>query len=107
MIEGAINNVLNNPFRYTKEKIKIKALNDENKYLVIQIADDGAGYPEQMLNNVPDTPMKNSFFDGGIGLGLYFAYSVVRIHKNKGRSGYITISNLLDQGGGCFRIFLP
>lgn len=107
LIGGVINNVLNNAFRYTKDTIKIAARKDETGYLVIQIEDNGSGYPESMLFSIPDTPMKTSFITGGTGLGLYFAYTVVKLHKNQGRAGYLLISNALEQGGGCFRIYLP
>ncbi|MBI5603131.1 MAG: sensor histidine kinase, partial [Deltaproteobacteria bacterium] len=107
LIGGVINNVLNNAFRYAKEVIKITARKDARGFLNIQIEDDGAGYPEHMLNKVPDTPMATGFFTGGTGLGLYFAHSVAKLHKNKDREGYILITNSQDQEGGCFSIYLP
>ena len=107
LIGGVINNVLNNAFRYARNAIRISARQDERGFLTIQIEDDGAGYPEQMINLVPNSPMKTSFFTGGTGLGLYFALSVAKLHKNKDREGYILIRNAGDQGGGCFSIFLP
>jgi two-component system sensor histidine kinase SenX3 len=107
LIGGVINNVLNNAFRYAKDTIKISTRKDEREFLVIQIEDNGTGYPEQMLNTIPDSPMKTSFLTGGTGLGLYFAYTVVKLHKEKGREGFILITNKPDQGGGCFSIYLP
>lgn len=107
LIGGVVNNVLNNAFRYAKDTIKIAARKNETGYLVIEIEDNGSGYPESMLFSIPDTPMKTSFITGGTGLGLYFAYTVVKLHKNRGRTGYLLISNAPGQGGGCFRIFLP
>jgi two-component system sensor histidine kinase SenX3 len=107
LIGGVINNVLNNAFRYTKDTIKISTYKDERGFLVIQIEDNGRGYPEHMINTIPDSPMKTSFLTGGTGLGLYFAYSVIKLHKDKGREGYILITNTPDQGGGCFCIYLP
>jgi signal transduction histidine kinase len=107
LISGVINNVLNNAFRYTHDRIKITTLKDERGFLVIQIEDNGPGYPEHMINTIPDSPMKTSFLTGGTGLGLYFAYSVVKLHQDKGRVGYILIMNNPDHGGGCFNIYLP
>jgi signal transduction histidine kinase len=106
LISGVINNVFNNAFRYTKDMIKLTTRKDEQGYLVIQIEDNGPGYPESMLNAIPNSPLKTSFFTGGTGLGLYFAYCVAKLHKNKGREGYILITNNPDQGG-CFSIYLP
>ncbi|MBA4392945.1 MAG: hypothetical protein C0407_05280 [Desulfobacca sp.] len=107
LVGGVINNVLNNAFRYAKDIIKISSRKDEQGFLVIQIQDNGTGYPEQMIKTIPDSPMKTSFLTGGTGLGLYFASSVARLHKDKGREGYILINNNPDQGGGCFSIYLP
>jgi two-component system sensor histidine kinase SenX3 len=107
LIGGVINNVLNNAFRYTRDTIKISSRKDERGYLVIQIEDNGTGYPEQMINTIPDSPSKTSFLTGGTGLGLYFAYSVVKLHKDKDRQGYLLINNSPDHGGGCFSIYLP
>jgi two-component system sensor histidine kinase SenX3 len=107
LIGGVINNVLNNAFRYAKDTIKISSRKDERGFLVIQIEDNGTGYPEHMINTIPDSPMKTSFLTGGTGLGLYFAYSVVKLHKDKGREGYLLITNNPDQGGGCFSLYLP
>lgn len=107
LVGGVINNILNNTYRYTKDTIRISAQKKTEDYLVIQIADNGTGYPEHMVNRVPDTPMKSNFFTGGTGLGLYFAYSVVKLHKNKGRTGYVLINNDSKDGGGCFSIYLP
>jgi two-component system sensor histidine kinase SenX3 len=107
LISGVINNVLNNAFRYAKDAIKISVRKDDQGFLVIQIDDNGAGYPEHMINAVPLSPLKTSFLTGGTGLGLYFAYTVVKLHKNKGREGYILIRNIENQGGGSFSLFLP
>jgi two-component system, OmpR family, sensor histidine kinase SenX3 len=107
LIGGVVNNILNNAFRYAKDTIKITAQKKIDDYLEIRIEDNGTGYPDHMFNMIPETPMKGSFSSGGTGLGLYFAYSVVKLHKNKNRTGYILINNTADSGGGCFSIFLP
>jgi K+-sensing histidine kinase KdpD len=106
LIAGVLNNVLNNAFRYAKDTIKLSIRKDEQGFLVIQIQDNGSGYPETMLNSTPNSPLKTSFLSGGTGLGLYFAYCVAKLHKNKGREGYILITNNPDHGG-CFSIYLP
>jgi len=107
LIGSVVNNILNNAFRYVRDTIKIVAQKNNEGYLVIEIEDNGAGYPDHMIQQTPEAPMKNSFFSGGTGLGLFFAYSVVKLHKDKGREGYILIRNKEDSGGGCFGIYLP
>jgi two-component system, OmpR family, sensor histidine kinase SenX3 len=106
LIFGVINNVLNNAFRYVKDRIKITA-GEDNGFLFIRIEDNGEGYPEHMINTIPNTPLGTRFSTGGTGLGLYFASLVVRMHKNKGKEGYILINNSGMEGGGCFSVYLP
>ena len=55
LIAGVLDNVINNCFRYTKEKITISSFT-ENGYLVIRIEDDGTGYPPFMLFNEKNNP---------------------------------------------------
>ena len=48
LVSGVINNVLNNAFRYTKDKLKVSAA-EENGHLTIRIEDNGRGYPAASL----------------------------------------------------------
>jgi two-component system, OmpR family, sensor histidine kinase SenX3 len=107
LISGVINNVLNNEFRYTKDRIKITATQNDFGFLSIHIDDNGSGYPEEMIHSAPESPGKTSFINGGTGLGLYFAHSVAKLHKNKEQTGYVTLSNQGIEGGGRFSIYLP
>jgi len=106
LISGVINNILNNAYRYTSSKILIRG-NENNGCLVLSIEDDGQGYPEEMLGTGVQTSRGVSFKTGSTGLGLYFASMAARLHKNKGREGFISISNGGKYGGGCFTITLP
>jgi signal transduction histidine kinase len=107
LIAGVVNNIINNAFKYTRDTIKICIEKNTAEYLVIEIQDNGAGYPEYMLHRTPDIPLKNTFFSGGTGLGLYFAHSVLKLHKNKDRAGYFLISNSESPHGGRFTLYLP
>ncbi|MBI4595531.1 MAG: HAMP domain-containing histidine kinase [Candidatus Tectomicrobia bacterium] len=104
LISGVINNILNNSFRYTKDKIKIAA-HEEREALVIRLEDNGKGYPAEMLE--AQTSSRVSFKTGSTGLGLYFASIVASMHKNKGKEGFIALRNGGEFGGGCFNIILP
>ncbi len=108
LITGVISNVINNLYKYTKDKLVISAFKDGD-FLVIKIQDNGPGYPENMLvSHIEVQHQKSiSFEDANTGLGLYFAKLVAELHKNKGRSGYITTTNDGIDGGGCFSIYLP
>ncbi len=109
LITGVLDNVLNNAFRYAKDKIRLCAA-CENGCLALHIADNGAGYPENMLVYGMDHPRfkENVSFDtGSTGLGLYFSSLVAKMHARGERAGYITLTNGGDYGGGCFSLFLP
>ncbi len=108
LITGVISNVINNLYKYTKNKIHVSA-EKEDGYLVIRIKDNGPGYPENMLivHEESDSQKSISFDNSNTGLGLYFSRLVAEQHKNKGRSGYITTTNEGIDGGGCFSLYLP
>lgn len=106
LISGVINNVLNNAFRYAGDRIRIRAA-EKDGWLMISIEDNGEGYPDEMLGTGVQTNKEVSFKTGSTGLGLFFASMAAMMHKNKGREGYIEISNGGEYGGGCFTIMLP
>ena len=110
LIIGVMSNVINNLYKYTQDKLHIKAFK-EDKYLVIKVMDNGPGYPEEMImTDDIDTNQfqKNICFDqSSTGLGLYFAKLVAALHKNKGRQGFVTTTNKGIENGGCFSIHLP
>ncbi len=106
LIAGVVNNVLNNLYRYTKDKIRVNRYT-ENGYLVISVEDNGNGYPENMLHEGSQIKTNINFSSGSTGLGLYFASIIAKAHVNKGKEGYISTSNGGTYGGGCFHIFLP
>jgi len=106
LLSGVINNILNNAYRYASKRILIRA-DENNGWLVISVEDDGKGYPEEMLGTGVRNGGGTSFKTGSTGLGLYFSSMVAKLHKNKDREGFISISNGGAYGGGCFTITLP
>ncbi len=109
LIAGVLDNIINNSFRYTKEKVKLNSV-VENGYLVMRIEDDGAGYPPSMLFNEKNNPEFKKGIDfqtGSTGLGIYFSVMVAAMHKNKGKSGFISIANGGTLNGGVFSIYIP
>ena len=106
LVAGVINNVVNNAYRYSKDRIKMSAREDDG-YIVISVADNGAGYPESMLFDSSAVSGSVSFSSGSTGLGLYFSSLVAEAHKNKEKRGYINCSNDGIDGGGCFSIYIP
>jgi K+-sensing histidine kinase KdpD len=109
LICSVLENVLNNAFRYAKDKVKISA-GKENGYLMLKLEDNGSGYPEFMLvaDRKASTGKKTIDFEtGSTGLGLYFAMLVAQSHVKKEIAGHITIANGGAYGGGVFKIYIP
>jgi len=109
LIEGVLDNIINNAFRYAQTAVKMKA-SIENGYLVLQIEDDGQGYPPAMLINEerqPEFKHEIDFKTGSTGLGLYFSMMVAAMHVNRDKKGFISIVNGGSMGGGVFSIYLP
>jgi len=106
LVTGALNNVLNNLYRYTKDRVKISA-KKENDYLVISVEDNGEGYPESLLNDDETSHRTIDFTSGRTGLGIYFASIAAEAHTNKGKEGFISMKNGGTYGGASFSIYLP
>ncbi len=107
LIHGVLANIMNNLYVYAKSKVAIAAW-QENQNFVLQIKDDGLGYPAEMfLMSAHDVQKRFSFKSSNTGLGLYFSRVAAEMHQNNGKKGYITISNDGIDGGGCFSIVLP
>lgn len=102
----AVNNVIGNSVRYTRSKLSVRVrLLDQR--LLIEISDDGEGYPEIMLQD-PEHFMQNiNYSTGSTGLGLFFSATVAHFHQRKGNQGSIKLTNDSPLGGGCFSILLP
>lgn len=109
LVEGVLDNVINNAFRYARSTVKMTAA-AENGYLVLRIEDDGQGYPPIMLvNEERQSELKREidFKTGSTGLGLYFSMMVAAMHVNRDKKGFISIVNGGSMGGGVFSIYLP
>lgn len=109
LVEGVLNNVINNAFRYTKDTVKISGA-AENGFLVLRVEDNGQGYPPAMLINekkLPEFKQEIDFKTGSTGLGLYFSMMVADMHVNQDKKGFISIVNGGSMGGGVFHIYIP
>ena len=106
LVHGIINNLIGNALRYTQSKIELSA-SEQDGYLVISVEDDGSGFPETMLKAQEAEINSNDIADGRTLLGIHFANLVAKMHKNKGETGFIQLSNNGKLKGGCFSIHLP
>jgi signal transduction histidine kinase len=96
----ALTTALHNALEFATQAIEIGA-RAEHGGLCFYVQDDSSGYPEHILDNQGTTPGKSA---RGTGLGLYFARTIARAHKNNGREGSMQLKN---EGGAAFSIWLP
>lgn len=94
LLRSAIENVLRNAVRYTKEKVEI-SLEAQNGNAIITIRDYGEGIPEKDLSEifrpfyrVSEARERKS---GGIGLGLSITEQAVHAHE-----GTVNAKNIKD-----------
>ncbi len=109
LVNGVLDNILNNAFKYTKDRIRITARGENEGELVLDVEDNGEGYPASMLFEAENGAGKKTvdFNTGSTGLGLYFSLLVAQSHTRGDRKGRITVRNGGDLGGGVFSIYLP
>lgn len=106
LISGVIGNALNNAMRYTRDRIRIIAEENEGT-LVLRIEDNGNGYSSQILQESDDCAHSVDFQGGSTGLGFYFSAMVARMHHNQGCLGELRLENGGSLGGACFVLRLP
>lgn len=105
LVGSVIHNVLVNGTRYANKQMQLTA-KVENDYLVIEVADDGNGFPSKMIDAASLDSDAHS--DGNsTQLGLFFAAKIAELHQQKERVGYITLANGGALGGGVFTIYIP
>ena len=105
LIGGVLNNLIVNCARYSRKQLLVSAV-QENGFLCISVADDGHGYPDNMLlGPLPQSAV--SFSSGNTRLGLLFARKVLELHKTKMGQGYMTIANDGPLGGGVLKLYIP
>jgi signal transduction histidine kinase len=98
--------ILNNAQRYSRKKVVISA-SEVDGYLLFCIEDDGAGYPQHLLNADLSNQADLNWVSGNTGLGLYFVAAIAGFHKNRDKSGFVKIDNHSRLGGARFSLYLP
>lgn len=106
LVAGVIGNVLVNAARYAQTEIVLSAQQLDNRSLVIELRDDGEGFPEKMLHSQHNHDRGIDFNSGSTNLGLYFAAEVAHLHRRGELRGSIELSNQQPHGS-CFRLLLP
>lgn len=106
LVGSAINGALNNAVRYARGQVALVA-HDVDGALEFRVEDDGAGYPQALLQAGTAMAQGVDFTTGSTGLGLHFASRIAQLHQEKGRVGHAFIENGGAYGGGCFVLRLP
>ncbi len=107
LIAGVISNVLVNAARYAKKMIRVSAVTGASGNIVIEVCDDGPGFPEKMLeSNHHHAERGIDFNSGSTSLGLFFAAEVAHLHRRGEKHGSIELSNI-SPCGSRFKLSLP
>lgn len=105
LIAGVVSNILVNGAKYTKSQLNLSARMADKGFQLL-ITDNGAGYPQSIIDNISNHQRSIDFSSGSTNLGLFFAQQIASIHHCQGNTGSIKLSNL-SEGGGCFTLNLP
>lgn len=97
VIDALVNGV-RNAMRYARSDIRIASFL-EDEWLVIEINDNGPGYPFQLNNSCAASPIK--------GIGLFVARRVMRMHIAGNTRGMLTLDNGGSLGGALLRLRFP
>lgn len=105
LIAGVLNNAIVNAAKYTQSVICLWAEQREGG-VVIEVRDDGPGFPAGIIDENKDYQRGVSFKSGSTNLGLFFSNHIAALHTNEGKQGRIELVNHVA-GGGIFRLILP
>ena len=95
-----------NSIRYARRKLRL-SLQVREGQLEIEVADDGPGFPDFMLEQGFPSRQGIDLRTGSTGLGLFFSRMAAGLHKRGDRTGSTRLSNGGPLGGGRFVIALP
>lgn len=104
LIRMALANALHNACRHAASRVRFVAY-EQSDMLVMEISDDGPGYPAHVLETAGKLPVAASA--AGTGLGLYLANRIAGLHCLKDRCGHIELANGESGRGARFRMYLP
>jgi len=101
LIRLALANAAHNACRNARSSV-ILAARQQDGLLIFEIADDGPGFPAEMLaaTDIAPTPASRH----GTGLGLYLAGKIAGLHVLNNKFGSVELAN---RDGAIFRLKLP
>jgi two-component system, OmpR family, sensor histidine kinase SenX3 len=106
LITSVVVQSLFNAVRYARAKVQLSLRVHEGR-LEMEIADDGPGFPDFMLEQGFPSRQGIDVRTGSTGLGLFFSRMAAGLHERGGVRGGTSLSNGGALGGGRFLITLP
>ena len=106
LITSVVVQSLFNSVRYARAKVQLSLRAREGR-LEMEIADDGPGFPDFMLEQGFPSRQGIDVRTGSTGLGLFFSRMAAGLHERGGVRGGTSLSNGGALGGGRFLITLP
>ncbi len=104
LINGVLNNAIVNAAKYTSTYIELWA-DASLEQTIIEVRDDGPGFPAAMINENSEYQKGVSFTSGSTNLGLYFCNHIAALHTRGALVGKVELLN--GSNGGIFRLILP
>lgn len=98
----ALENAVHNACSFAHSRISIKA-ELQNQELVFIVADDGKGFPQEVIKHLAEKQYTESSYRG-TGLGMLLSSSIAEQHQNKGKHGEVRLRN---NAGAVFEMRLP
>jgi signal transduction histidine kinase len=110
LVVGVLSHAINNAIHYTCDTVRL-AIRETDGWLELRVEDNGPGYPPALLKAGAGATREVAggvnFLTNSAGLGLYFSSEVAKMHRHRGRSGFLRLENGGAYGGGCFILRLP
>jgi two-component system sensor histidine kinase KdpD len=103
LMELLLYNLLSNACKFSPDGTVVEiTAHLENAYVVMSVADEGKGIPEDQLETIFETFYRlPGTLTAGVGLGLAIVKSISEIHN-----GHLKVENR-DGGGARFSIYIP
>jgi len=99
-LQRAMLNLLDNAVRYAASEVRVCVAEDRT-FVDVTVADDGPGFPDELLPRVFDRFTRDPGSGGGMGLGLAITSAIAAAH-----GGHVTAANRAG-GGAEVRLRLP
>jgi two-component system sensor histidine kinase SenX3 len=106
LVNSVVVQSLFNSVRYARTTVQL-SLRVRDGQLEIEVADDGPGFPEFMLEQGFPSRQGIDVRTGSTGLGLFFSRLAAGLHHRDEVSGSTRLANGGALGGGRFVIVLP